>query len=354
MAKVIKRNTMWYSDFTQDGKRIRRALSPYKPKAEELLKDLLQIRTSQKDGSQPKDVSWFFFKEKYLKYSMLEKDPGTYDHDLRAFNMVDKYGRPLVRLQQMSPEYLEDFGFKCRAKKISERTASDYIRRMKTAMHKAEEWKLISAQSWGTVETVPDGKRVEYFLVEQFRHVVSLCQGHWRTAALLMGLGGQRSGEARNLEWSDVDFKNHLIEIRVKEDWRPKGSKGVNLKERKVDMLPELETYLQSLPKDTRYVLGPELIQKHTYKRYFIRLSNMAGCKVFPHKFRHTFASFMISSGATLDEVGEMLGQSDPRSTKIYAHMMPHARRASMDRMQAMLVSQMPQAPMLQVVQAGA
>lgn len=42
--------------------------------------------------------------------------------------------------------------------------------------------------------------------------------------------------------------------------------------------------------------------------------------KVSPHKLRHTFATALIESGRTLDEIKELLGHENIQTTTIYAH----------------------------------
>ena len=40
------------------------------------------------------------------------------------------------------------------------------------------------------------------------------------------------------------------------------------------------------------------------------------------HDLRHSFASFMVSNGSTLEEIGSLLGHSEITTTKRYAHLM--------------------------------
>jgi len=41
------------------------------------------------------------------------------------------------------------------------------------------------------------------------------------------------------------------------------------------------------------------------------------------HSLRHTFASWLVQSGATLHEVHRLLGHSSPRVTEIHSHLLP-------------------------------
>lgn len=49
--------------------------------------------------------------------------------------------------------------------------------------------------------------------------------------------------------------------------------------------------------------------------------------RVTPHVFRHSFATHMLESGKTIEQVKELLGHSDIRTTEIYLHTMRHPSR---------------------------
>ncbi len=49
------------------------------------------------------------------------------------------------------------------------------------------------------------------------------------------------------------------------------------------------------------------------------------------HDLRHTFASLLVSGGASLEMIGKLLGHSQMRTTQRYAHLLDSPLRAGVD-----------------------
>ena len=54
-----------------------------------------------------------------------------------------------------------------------------------------------------------------------------------------------------------------------------------------------------------------------------------------PHSLRHTFASYMAMSGASLREIAELLGHSTIHMTMLYTHLMPSHTHSVVEKMAA-------------------
>jgi integrase/recombinase XerD len=64
-------------------------------------------------------------------------------------------------------------------------------------------------------------------------------------------------------------------------------------------------------------------VVRHALERAGIRAPNCGA-----HQFRHGLATQMLRGGASLDEIGELLGHRHPQTTKIYTHVNVQALRS--------------------------
>jgi len=64
------------------------------------------------------------------------------------------------------------------------------------------------------------------------------------------------------------------------------------------------------------FPLSPSVLQKQVH-----RIGLRVGLKVYPHSFRHAFATHLLDNGADLRIIQELLGHRSIRSTEIYTHI---------------------------------
>lgn len=343
MAKIYLRGKMYYSNYRQGGRRIRKPLSENKRTAEDMLKDIVAARRAIKSGLIPQNVSWRGFKAKHLLYAKAEKAEQTQYRDALAFRMVEQFV-PITELNQMTPDLLREVVYKWKDAGMKAPGIARAVEAIKAAMHRAEDWKLIPMQNWRIVKVEAPVGRMLYYSVKEFEKLLKKARGRWFTALLLMGRAGLRSGEARHLEWQDINWADRTIWIRVKPCsnckpcryagnlWRPKNWKPKSPKERFIDMPKDLEAHLRSLPNKQGLILGPETISSAVYEVYLRRIIKNAGLKGSPHTLRHTYATHLVPV-AKEAEIGALLGHTEARSTRIYSHVMPHTRRKAVDRL---------------------
>ncbi|MEN8765152.1 MAG: tyrosine-type recombinase/integrase [Wenyingzhuangia sp.] len=132
---------------------------------------------------------------------------------------------------------------------------------------------------------------------------------------------GIRQGELMGLEVQDVDFESATIKVLGKRN-----------KERLVPLYPEiltlLKTYMEqregmevSIPNLFLTARGGKLYNALVYRvinTYFSEVSTKE--KRSPHVLRHSYATDMLSKGADLNSVKELLGHSSLAATQVYTH----------------------------------
>ena len=151
--------------------------------------------------------------------------------------------------------------------------------------------------------------------------------GHRNRAILeLMYACGLRASETVGLLIEDIDFEQRAVRGRGK----GRKQRLVPLGERAQD---ELALYLE----ETRPLLGPPAPrQRHVFltrrggpldRRTLYAMVRKAaldaglGRKVSPHMLRHSFATHLLSNGAPLRFIQEMLGHADIGTTQVYTHV---------------------------------
>jgi integrase len=121
-----------------------------------------------------------------------------------------------------------------------------------------------------------------------------------------LALTGMRIGELVNLRWADVDFEKHVIHIRVREDWKPKGRA-----DRFVPMHSKVEAAIRSLRVGQYVFTGPNGGRiKETYALSCLKTDQVA--LDLPegdlHGFRRFFATSMMQSGVSVETVRQWGG----------------------------------------------
>lgn len=332
MAQIIKRGDKWYSDYRVGQKRIRRALSPYKPEAERKLSELLKLRTAQRHGETVLDMSWDLFQQTYLDESETQSDRKTFLADRRSFELVND-ATHLTQIGQMTPDRLAKVKvILIKSGKFTPSVIVRGIRGMITAMRWAEDRKLVAMQNWRIVSKTnvePEGRK-DYYHRDDYLTLLKKLDGPWLTSALLMGRAGLRLGEALFLEWSDVNPESRMIIFRSKPQYGWTIKKDTKLKKiRSIPMVTaDLRQHLESIRRPSGFVLElPFNRREDVYSRNFTRALIETGVKTdagrlgHPHILRHTFGSHLAQLGISLKKIAEWMGHESQRMTEGYAHL---------------------------------
>lgn len=134
---------------------------------------------------------------------------------------------------------------------------------------------------------------------------------------------GLRISEASSLLVSNVHFDEGIIIVRGKGDKERIVPFGQDAKEWLVKYLGQVRPSLvgnREVPQVFVNSRGKPLSRKGIWKN-FQNLEAKSGITAKVHTLRHSFATHLLSGGADLRSVQELLGHSDLKTTQIYTHV---------------------------------
>jgi len=151
-------------------------------------------------------------------------------------------------------------------------------------------------------------------------------------------LTGARLGEVRTARFEHFDLERGV--------WvKP----AANTKQRRVHRVPIsadtaalVRTRLSAVPVGCDWLFPGDVADKdqpvQEIRRFWKGIQDQAGLQdVRIHDLRHTFASLLVSGGASLEMIGKLLGHSQSSTTMRYAHLMDSPLRAGVDAVADMM-----------------
>lgn len=170
------------------------------------------------------------------------------------------------------------------------------------------------------IERLPENNEIVRFLSDEERvNLLDACrQSKWPKLYLLVLMAittGARRGELENLRWSAINFDRQEASIELTKN----GDRKV------LPLVPAVMSELNSFRK-----LNDSLVfassrcpdQPYNHVPVWTKALKQARIKKFRlHDLRHTCASYLAQNGATLLEIGDVLGQRQVSVTKRYSHL---------------------------------
>ena len=150
-----------------------------------------------------------------------------------------------------------------------------------------------------------------------------------------------RQGEIIGLKWKDIDFEKKTININ-----KSRESSTKNNQARTISLTDNLANMLMKQKEkcyNSKYVFPNKSgeIRRSDFRSPFKSSLKRAGLsnKEFTfHDLRHTAASLLAKSGASLPFIQKILGHADYKTTLIYAHLVEDDLRSVMNNAEQMII----------------
>lgn len=155
-----------------------------------------------------------------------------------------------------------------------------------------------------------------YFSDDEIRQIIAQSRPLVRDITLVLLHTGLRVGELRCLKWTDIDFKERQLMVRIAKSHKFRVI-GIN-----TTLIAELQRLKEnSHPKQQFVFEKPDGTPYASYSNIFQSQLRKLGMKGNVHRLRHTFASRLVQQGVSIYTVKELLGHSSVQTTQIYAHL---------------------------------
>jgi integrase len=196
----------------------------------------------------------------------------------------------------------------------------------------------------GAVERNPETKRKRYLSPAELARLSEALAAHsnQQTADLirLLTLTGARRGETMAAKWADIDL-NTGIWTKPGSTTKQKTEHHLPLSAPALELLTRMKAAAEQKATKKGCELSPYLFpgRDRTGSISDIKKSWAAVCKAAGienarlHDLRHSVASMLASSGASLPLIGALLGHSNPTSTARYAHLFTDPLREAVERL---------------------
>jgi integrase len=170
------------------------------------------------------------------------------------------------------------------------------------------------------IPSLPENNERTRFLSEAERiRLFSSCRAsHWDKLYLIVLLAittGARKGELTQLRWNDIDFERRTAYVSTTKNGQPK-------------VLPLTESVIKELQlfnkNDSSLIFASKVKEEVAYcfNKPWKKALEDADIKDFRfHDLRHSCASYLAQSGASLLEIADVLGHKQISVTKRYAHL---------------------------------
>jgi len=329
---VFKRGDVWWIDFTTpNGQRVRESSgTDDRSKAQEL-HDRLKVRAweEQRLGVKP-DRSW---KEAAVRWLKETSHKRSHDKDIAKLRWLDPYLGGLM-MSQVTRDVIEKIAER-KAGESSPANANRYLALIRSILRRARD-------DWEWVNHIPkvrlfreSKRRVRWITKEEATRLVGALPPHLSDMARFSLSTGLRQRNVSFLRWDQIDMLRKVAWIHPDEAKAGKAI-AVPLNQDALDVL--------------RSRLGGNGVYVFTFRG---RPSNVCSTKAWKdalskagiedfrwHDLRHTWASWHVQSGTSLQELMELGGWSSYEMVMRYAHLAADQLRFAACRLNGTFTSQ--------------
>jgi integrase/recombinase XerD len=274
---------------------------------------------------------------KYFNYLLIERGVAqntleAYGRDLHRFLLFLQEKKGLTDVHEVTPEVIIEYLVQIKNEGLSANSMNRSLAALRGFYKYLLQEKRIEQTPLANIELAKVWMRLPDTVSKEEMNVILAQPGEQTVAAIrntamleLLYATGIRVSELINLTMNSINWQVGFVTVMgkgSKERIVPIGKTAYDCVRVYVDKArPQL---MQGKNTDVLFLnrFGGKFTRQGFWK-IVVRYAQKAGLqkKVYPHTFRHSFASHLLEGGADLRTVQVMLGHADISTTQIYTHI---------------------------------
>jgi integrase len=203
-------------------------------------------------------------------------------------------------------------------------------------------WQMRTDNPAKNIERNPEQKRKRYLSGDELTRLTKALAEYPNQQIAniirLLLLTGARHGEVRAMQWSSLDLEKGIW-TKLASSTKQKSDHVVPLSAPARQLLAEIYETQRNAPSEwvfpsSRGKVGYITELKDPWAKV-TKEAKITGLRV--HDLRHSFASQLASSGASLPLIGALLGHTNAATTQRYAHLFIDPQRAAAEKVAAII-----------------
>jgi integrase len=227
--------------------------------------------------------------------------------------------------------------------------AANRCKNVMTKMFKlAIRWGWRADNPASAVEMNHEAARKRYMSADELARLTAALPKHpnkkFADIIRLLLLTGARRGEVQSMQWADIDFAAGTW-TKPARTTKTKIDHTVPLSAPARQLLAEIFDSQRSAPSPWVFPSsrnGGHVVELKDDWTALCAVAVITGLRI--HDLRHSFASQLASSGASLPLIGALLGHAQPATTARYAHLYQDPQKAAVEKIGATIFPSLPAA----------
>jgi integrase len=310
---LYKRKNIWWIRFTHNGRRIRRSAETSDKVAAQQLHDSLKADLWKKDKLREKPQrTW---KEAVVRWTGESQHQKSLEDSKAHLRWLDTYFSKL-KLHDITRDLIDHVADVKQKEGVKAATVNRLLQVIRVILRKAErEWEWLERAPVVRLRKVED-RRVRWITRQEAERLLKELPPHLAAMAAFSLATGLRQSNVSFLEWRDVDLEKCHAWIHPD---KAKAKKAIAVPLNK-DAMAVLASQLGKHPQYV-FVYGRKPVQKCTTKAWKKALKR-AGIEDFRwHDLRHTWASWHVQNGTSLQELQQLGAWASFEIVLRYAHL---------------------------------